>query len=728
MQMPPRGEPALRPGPMIEPLQQLLIDVLARLARGQQAELHPRHDELALLIERVQSLDETSLADLEHAAVTLRGALAAVRTSPTGQQELTKQQRLTLRSVLRALNAVLDNVEMGASPCRLSSEQIAMAYSEVDLTALAERVAAPFEALALERRLDWRVDLLDGLLGEVDERKIQHVLMNLLFNAVKYAPEGGVVRYALDLDELDDEVIVTVEDSGPAVPRSQREEVFDRSRQLDRSIFLRMTGAGLNLGTSRDLIALHGGTLQFAPSELDGACFRARFPRRAPVGVRVGAGLAVDEALPAKIAALAAAEHREEALLEHRVPEEGRRPLVLLVDDSRSVLRVLAQALQTDCATASALDGEDGLRKTLALRPDLIVTDVAMPGMDGKALTRAIRQHPELADIPILVLTAADDPVTQVELLEAGVQDVLRKPFLLPEVRARIKNLLTAKQTVDVLNSVASRHESDPVKLAAEVSRHQRELRTALEQVEVARDLAERASQTKSNFLRMMSHELRTPVTAMHLHIHVLRQDPELAKSQKLKDGFDRINQSSQRLLHLVNTILEWARVESNRVTLTTEELDLHAIAGEAVASMADYARRKKIGLVLEPRPETDGLPLLSDRRLVNLIVINLLSRAVQTTEKGTVTVSVHREGDQHLLSVRDGAARITPKVLQELFEPLSSTKDLRWQGGVGSGLGLFVVRDLARAVDAEIGLEPWDDVGNTLTVRFPTLPRSSAS
>lgn len=712
----------------MEPLQQLLIDVLARLARGQQAELHPRHDELALLIERIQDLDEGALADLEHAAVTLRGALVAVRSYSSSQQELSKHQRLTLRSVLRALTAVLQNVELGASPCRLSSEQIAMAYSRVDLTALTERVAAPFEALAVERRLDWRVDLVDGLVAEVDERKIQHVLMNLLFNAVKYTPEGGVVRCVLDVDELDDEVVLTVEDSGPAVPRSQREEVFDRTRQLDRSIFLRMTGAGLNLGTSRDHIALHGGTLLLAPSELDGPCFRARFPRQAPDGVRVGVGLPVDEALPAKIAALAAAEHHEEALLEHRVPEKGRRPLVLIVEDSRSVQRILVQALEDDCGTASALNGNDGLKKALELRPDLIVTDVQMPGMDGKMLSRALRQHPELADVPVLVLTAGDDPVTLVELLEAGVQDVLRKPFLLPEVRARIKNLLTAKQTVDVLNGVVARHETDPLKLAAEVSRHQRELRAALEQVEVARDLAERASQIKSNFLRMMSHELRTPVTAMHLHIHVLRQDPDVARSQKLRDGFDRINQSSQRLLQLVNTILEWARVESNRVTLTTEEIDLFAIAGEAVASMTDYARRKKIGLVLEPREGGDGVPLMSDRRLVSLIATNLLSRAVQSTEKGTVSVRVRRDGDHHVLSVRDGAPRITPKVLQELFEPLSSTRDLRWQGGVGSGLGLFVVRDLARAVDAEISLDPWDEVGNTLTVRFPTLaPRGDA-
>jgi signal transduction histidine kinase len=713
---------AARLGP-IEPLRQLLVDVLGRLARGQQASLHPRHEELAGLVERVQHLEDGPLADLEHAAVTLRGPLVALRSVGSTQQELTKEQRLMLRNVLRALGALIENVELGASSWRLGSDQLAMAYSEVDFSRLAESVCAPFEDIARERRLDWRLELVDELRAEVDERKVQHVLLNLLFNAVKYTPVGGAVRVTVDLDDVEDEIVCAVEDSGAPIPRAQREEIFDRSRQLDRSIFLRTSGAGLNLGASRDLVALHGGTLVSAPGSLGGACFRARIPRLAPDGVRVGHGRPADQALPEKIAALAAAELREEAELERRSPDEGRRPLVLIVEDSRSVQRILVQSLQPDCATASAVDADDGLKKAIALRPDLIVLDSTMPGLDGKSLARALRGRPELGEVPILVLTAANDPFSQVELLEAGVQDVLRKPFLLPEARARIKNLLTAKQTLDVLNSVAAHHDTDPLRLAADISRHQRELRAALEQVEVARDLAERASQTKSNFLRMMSHELRTPVTAMHLHIHVLKQDPDVASSQKLRDGFDRINQSSQRLLQLVNTILEWARVESNRVTLTIEELDLHAIARETVSSMADYAKRKKPGLVFEEHDEAPGLPLMSDRRLVSLIAMNLLTRAVQSTEKGTVTVRVHREGDQHLLSVRDGGSRITPKLLDELFEPLASTKDLRWQGGGGSGLGLFVVRDLARAIDADIGLEPWDEVGNTFTVRFPTLP-----
>lgn len=684
--------------------------------------MHPRHDELELVLERIGRLDDAARTELEHAAITLRAALASLTAPPHTWADLTKRQRLTLRGALRALGAVLENVELRTSDVRIRAADLAMAYGTVELDALVQRTCRPFELLAKERGIRWQMNVVDTARADVDERKIQHGLLNLLFQAIKFTSAGGHVEITLRLDDVNDELVLDVEDDGPSVSSAEREEIFHRHRHLDRSVFLQTNELGMSLGVARDLLALHGGTLVLAPSRLGGVCFRARIPRHAPHRVRVGAGRAADELLPEKLAQLARRELEEEAALEHLRPELGQRPLVLIVEDSRSVQRVLAQALCQDCTTAAALSGDEGFRRAIDLRPDLILTDVGLPGMDGRSLVRAVRSHPDLSEIPIMVLTANDDPVSQGELWEAGVQDVLRKPFLPLELRARVRNLLAAKRTLDVLNTVAPHHETDPVRAAADVSRHQRELRTALEQVEVARDLAEQASRTKSNFLRMISHELRTPVTAMQLHIHVLRQSGNVTSSPQLSEGLARIQNASQRLLHLVDTALEWARVESNRVSLHIEEIDLVSLAQETVSSLGEVAQRKGIQLVWDA---TDAVPsnlLRSDRKLVGLVVLDLVSRAVQTTEHGSVHVRAFFDGTHHRVSVRDGAPRLTSRMLEDLFEPLRSVQDLRWQGGMGSGLGLFVVRDLAHAVNADIFLEPWDERGNTLTVQFPSL------
>ncbi|HEY4220018.1 MAG TPA: ATP-binding protein [Myxococcota bacterium] len=706
-------------------LPELLRGAHDRLAGGKQAGQHPRHEELELLLESVRALGSDERGLFEEATAALRRPLAFIvdETNP----ELTKRQRLALRGILRTVRAALENLKRPLSARALAREDMLLSLGRVDLAALARDLGTHFEGLAGERRVTYTIDAPARLVVDIDERKVHSVLLNLLFNAFKYTPEDGEIVLAVEEDHVDDEVLVTVTDSGPGIAAQMREAVFDHTRQIDRSIFVDMKGVGLTLGRSRDLIALHGGTMAAAPAPTSGAQFKVRLPRWAPEGMDVSARGAPDDAhLAKKVAEIAASELVREAELRTLTERKSDRALVLVVEDCASIQRILVECLRNNYDTASAFDGLDGLKKATDLEPDLIVTDLNMPRMGGEEMIRLLRAQPALSEIPILVLTGTDDPVETVRLLDAGVQDVLRKPFLLQEARARIKNLIATKQTLDVLNSVSLHHETDPLKLASSVARHQRELRTALEQVRVARDLAESASRTKSNFLRMVSHELRTPVTAMQLLIHLLLRDNDVAASPKLRECFDRIRRSSQRLVHLVDTILEWARVESGRCSRSVESFDLPHLVEEVVSEIQDYANRKKIGLHFVMAPGAVP-PLHNDPRLVGLITANLVGRAVQLTERGSVDVEVQFHDGVHTLHVKDGGERIPPERSAELFEPISSSQDLRWSGGAGSGLGLFVIRDIARAIDGDISLEAVPGPGNTLSLRLPSIAEGNA-
>ncbi len=706
-------------------LPELLRAAHDRLTGGKQAGLYPRHEELEILLEGVRALDADMRAQFERATSALRRALMVI--ADERNVELTKRQRLALRTVLRTVRTVLENLGRPVAGRGLAKEELALELGRIDLSALTRDVCLHFEKLAGERRVTYRQELPPRLIVDIDETKMRSVLCNLLFNAFKYTPEDGEIVVNLEEDAFDDEVVITVTDSGPGIASTQREAVFDHTRQIDRSIFVDMNGVGLTLGRSRDLMALHGGTLTATGAAGRGAVFKVRVPRWAAEGMEVGAGARPDDGMAAKVAQVAASELLREAELRTLTERKSDRALVLVVEDCASVQRILVESLRRTYDTASAFDGLDGFKKAQELEPDLIVTDLNMPRMGGEEMIRLLRAQPALSEIPILVLTGTDDPMEQVRLLEAGVQDVLRKPFLLQEAHARITNLITAKQTIDVLNSVSLHHETDPLKLASSVARHQRELRTALEQVRVARDLAESASRTKSNFLRMVSHELRTPVTAMQLLIHLLLRDNDVAASPKLRECFDRIRRSSQRLVHLVDTILEWARVESGRCTRSVESFDLPHLVGEVVNEIQDYAQRKKI--LLEVRTPPGGVaPLSNDPRLVGLIMANLVGRAVQITERGTVSIDIAVKDGVHVLTVSDGGERIPPERSAELFEPISSSQDLRWSGGAGSGLGLFVIRDIARAIEGDISLEPGSAAGNMLALRLPSIGDASSS
>jgi signal transduction histidine kinase len=708
-------------------LPELLRGAHERLTGGRHAGLYPRHEELELLLETVRSLDCAERDVFDTATSQLRVPLAGIVDEEN--PELTKRQRLALRSMLRSIRTTLENLTRPQTARALSREDLMLRLVRVDVAAVVRDVARHFEKLATDRRVTFSVDTPQRLLVDVDEAKMRGVVLNLLFNAFKYTPEDGEIALTLEEDPVDDELVIVATDSGPGISPTQREAVFDHTRQIDRSIFVEMNGVGLTLGRSRDLVSLHGGTLTVGQAAGRGAVFKVRVPRFAPDGMDVGTLARGDDGLAARVAEIAASELVREQELHTIQERKSDRALVLVVEDTAAVQRILVECLRPVYDTASAFDGLDGFKKAQELEPDLIVTDLNMPRMGGEEMIRLLRSHPATSEIPILVLTGTDDPVEQVRLLEAGVQDVLRKPFLLQEARARIKNLITTKQTIDVLNSVSLHHETDPLKLASSVARHQRELRTALEQVRVARDLAESASRTKSNFLRMVSHELRTPVTAMQLLIHLLLRDADVAASPKLTECFDRIRRSSQRLVHLVDTILEWARVESGRCTRSIETFDLANVIEGVVTEVQDYAQRKKIGLSFFVRAGTNGMPpLQNDPRLVGLIAANLVGRAVQLTERGSVEVEVSYEEGAHVVTVRDGGERIPPERSAELFEPISSSQDLRWSGGAGSGLGLFVIRDIARAVEGDISIEPRPGAGNWLALRLPSITGENAA
>ncbi|HUH01517.1 MAG TPA: hybrid sensor histidine kinase/response regulator, partial [Kofleriaceae bacterium] len=400
-------------------------------------------------------------------------------------------------------------------------------------------------------------------------------------------------------------------------------------------------------------------------------------------------------------------------------PPVGARPLVLLVEDSHGMQRIMARALAGECRTVSAFDGRMGVDGAMELHPDLIVVDLELPSMSARTMIQEIRRYAPLADIPILAISGERDPSGSIELLRRQVQDVLRKPFSTAELQARVQNLMNAKRARDMLGTLVGKHERDLCTLAAEVSHHQHRLELALGDLRVARETAESASRVKSNFLRMMSHELKTPVTAMMLQLQILMRPQVLSDlPAEVAEGFDRLQRSIDRLVHLVDTILEWARVESGRCQVARDPIELNEVTANAVRDVAPQALAKdlSIDVTVGDRPER----LIGDARLIRLITVNLLERAVKITEEGQIRVDVRSHDGWASVSVSDGAPIIARAEEVELFDPLQTAGDLRRRGGAGSGLGLHVVRDLARALGGDLRLATPRQSGSTIDFLIP--------
>jgi signal transduction histidine kinase len=730
---------ALESAPVAPPIRQpLLLNLLSRaeeaLALQQSGVSYTRHAQLGDLCERLQSLDEDMIRRVDEASAPFQQTLEHVVEAAQRRTRQNEALRIDLRTVLRGLRCMLDIALVDRG--RLSLDRCCPRYQEMDLARLIRRVCRCFDKLARDRGIAFEVFTPEKLGAEADGEKLERVLLTLLFNAFKHTPLDGAVACRLEQDPHEGEVSLKVSDSGPKIPSGQEAVLFQHSRLLDRTTSLRDHDRVLDLCCARQLVALHGGTLTLSHRK-KGCGFRATFPRWSPRGVAVAdTPFTCTDDLATRAAEAAASELDIEMRLgpeEDTTPPARRRsgpardgsPLVLIVEDSRSIQRILTECFTPELSTVSAFNGHDGLRLATELRPDLIVTDVGLPRMNGEEMIRHIRAKRELAEIPILVLAAAEDPLQGVRLLEADGQDVVRKPFLLAEVQARATRLLVAKRARDILNEAAGHKDPDLARLAGDVLHRRRTDEITLKQAHDSQATAELESRVKSGFLRMMAHELKTPITAMHLQMRLLEREAELAHSPSLQEGLVRIARSSNRLVQLIDTCIEWGRVESKRCHLATETFDLAPLVSEVVAEFQSHIERKGIQIDFVP----DAVPSLSsDRKLARLALLNLVSYAVQNTDRGTVRVSVDAAEGFHRIWVTDGGAPIAEGRQQELFSPLQTNDDLRWQAGSGSGLGLYVVRDIVRAIGGDVVLHSTERSGNTFVLTLSGLPEAGAN
>jgi PAS domain S-box-containing protein len=455
--------------------------------------------QLRQLKRRVKELDQLRTQFFTNVSHELRTPLTLV-LGPTQKLlaagQLTDEQRRDLEVVDRNARTLLKHVNDLLDIAKVDAGQMGINYAEVDLARLVRLTAAHFEAVAGERRIAFSVETAPRVLAQADPEKLQRVFLNLFSNAFKFVSDGGRVRCELRVEG--DQALVTVEDNGPGVRPELREAIFERFRQGDAGASQRF-GTGLGLAIAKEFVGLHRGTIALGDAPGGGACFSVALPLRAPQGTTVAA--AADPADGSDVA-----RQQVEALRQSRsegrrpghgalaepAPAEGRPtapgtlpepgpPLVLVVEDNEEMNRFIAETLARDYRVAAAFDGQEGLDQALALRPDLIVTDMIMPRLSGDELVRQIRARPELATVPIVVLTAKADEDLRVRLLREGAQDYLTKPFSAQELCARVGNLVMVKRAREVLQKELASQGDDLAALALGVADRRRALQAALD-------------------------------------------------------------------------------------------------------------------------------------------------------------------------------------------------------------------------------------------------------
>ncbi len=304
-----------------------------------------------------------------------------------------------------------------------------------DLAADTAELAGVLRAAAERAGLTLSVDCPPlGRPTAVDPRMWEKIVLNLVANAVKYTFVGGI---SVTLGAEDDRVVLRVSDTGVGVPAAELPALFDRFHRVVDSPARSREGTGLGLALVRELTELHGGTVAVESRPGVGSTFTVRLPFGEPdtdlppppsaAPVRAAALTPWDDD-PARVSAAG----------------DGSGPLgtVLVVDDNADMRAYLTRLLAPWWRVRTAADGEQALHEVRDDRPDIVLSDVMMPGIDGFALLKALRSDPVTATVPVVMLTARAGQEAAVEGFDAGVDDYLPKPFESAELLGRLRAVL----------------------------------------------------------------------------------------------------------------------------------------------------------------------------------------------------------------------------------------------------------------------------------------------
>jgi signal transduction histidine kinase len=419
----------------------------------------------------------------------------------------------------------------------------------------------------------------------------------------------------------------------------------------------------------------------------------------------------------------------------------GKR--ILVVDDSPTQAERLRLLLTREgYLVDKAPTGRDGLRQATASAPDLIISDVTMPEMDGFEFCRAMKAVPGTSRIPFILLTGRSTPADIITGLESGADNFIPKPYedgyLLDRIRRVFQELEHRKEgrlDMEVVLTVGRRKltvTADRQQIIEllfstfeQLSRQHDELAQTNGELRHARAQAERANQAKTEFLSRVSHEIRTPLHAI-LGFAQLLQIADL--DDDAQNSVTMICSAGQHLLNLINDLLDIGRIEEGELSLAPEPVDTENLLAETIALLEPLATDRRI--TLANHHDVAGLCVIADRRRLKQVLINLVSNAIKYNNPGgTVTVDSRlTPPDQARLEVTDTGPGIPPNLLTRLFSPFDRLGAERAADVEGTGLGLPLSKRLVTAMGGAMGVDSQVGRGSTFWVELTVADGTSTA
>jgi signal transduction histidine kinase/DNA-binding NarL/FixJ family response regulator len=450
---------------------QLIVEDRTREINEKNLQLESHTAQLKEQSEKLKELDEAKsrfFANISHEFRTpLTLIMGPLEQMIAENMDNNRQRKLNL--MLRNSQRLLGLINQLLELSKFESGKMKLHASEQNIISFLKGLAAAFDPVIEKYELELIFQAKEENISlYFDPEKLEEVVYNLLSNAVKFTPPGGRITVTVNRNTQTEEgfpagvLDISVSDTGPGIPREQLSYIFDRFYQSDSTSEHHRKGSGIGLSIAQEIIELHQGKINVHSHEGKGTEFIIRLPmgsaHLSPEQIVVRAEPATPKKIPGELLVPQAQDRKVAVEADDTTgaaPEMGTgstdplqpdKEIILVIEDSDDVKEYIKSSLEPQYKVVEASGGSEGLQKAKEIIPDLIISDVMMPGFDGYRLCRELKNCIDTSHIPIILLTARAAEDSIVKGLETGADDYITKPFSTKILSARIKNLIDLRR------------------------------------------------------------------------------------------------------------------------------------------------------------------------------------------------------------------------------------------------------------------------------------------
>ncbi|SHN44223.1 ATP-binding protein [Chitinophaga sp. CF418] len=608
------------------------------------------------------------LGPLEELMVQREGTLTLAQ-----EANVTATHRNALR-LLRLVNTLLDF-------SRIEADRVQARYFPVNLSILTEDIASTFRAAIEQAGLQFDVICKTLTTGAyVDRDMWEKIILNLLSNAFKYTLGGSIT---VSLDQVGDDAVLRVQDTGVGIPAEEIPHMFERFHRVRYTKGRTYEGTGIGLSLVKELVLLHGGDIHVASEDGSGTTFTVSIPLG---NAHLPEDRIMENDYEAYISDLSEVYVNEafhlgrenETGVNSNTPDGEEKARILVVDDNADMRDYLQRLLEKYYSVDTAANGREALEKITAFLPELVISDIMMPEMDGIQLLHHIKYDPATTSLPVILVSARAGEEAKIEGYDIGADDYLTKPFsakeLLARVRAQIRISRLHQQAKDILQHSADELEKKVEERTAELLRKNSEL---------------------EQFAYIASHDLQEPLRKIRTFSELLQKG--LQKGTPVDNYFEKIQSSAKRMTQLINDVLDYSRLSNRDVQFVST--DLNAVLQQVKVDFDLLIEQKQARIESNRLPTVKGIPL----QLLQLFT-NLIGNSLKFSEKQpliTITAAALPAAERSRypglednmayvkLEFTDKGIGFEQEFAEKIFTIFQRLNDGRLYTGTGIGLAL---------------------------------------